>query len=330
MNTKKTSHVAKVTKILISHIDRNPHNPRRLFDEEPMAVLKESIEKLGVLVPITVYPKRATKTDSRRDFFLILDGERRWRCAIALSMRVIPAIIVEQPTEIRNILVMFHIHNLREGWQLMPTALKLEILMKKLKETRERKLATLTKLTIGQIRRCKILLTYPRRFQNLMLTPPSKRLKSDFFIELDRIRKPALKEKFPSWIKYGDENCIDIILKKYLAKTIKAVTDFRKLAEIYRGSIKRGKIKRFYEALNEFLINENYGIDDIQIPGANFERETKETNRSALRLETQLKDLENEALASNNELVTTLKRLMELIQKRLDNALLISRYGDKQ
>lgn len=325
----KSTKAAKVTKILISHIEPNPHNPRRLFDEKPMEILKKSIENLGVLVPITVYPKSEGKTDPSKDLFVLLDGERRWRCGISLKMRKIPGIIVERPTREHNILMMFHIHNLREPWQLMPTALKLEVLMKKLNEKNERKLAFHTKLSIGQVRRCKILLTYPKKFQNLMLAPPTKRLKSDFFIELDRIRRPALREKFPPWKKRGDENCIQIILDKYLRKRIKAVTEFRKLAEVYRGSVRLNKMRKFHKTLDRFLADRNATIDSVVVPGASFEKVTKEANKSANRLETQLKDLNLEAIASNEELIKSLKRLMNLIQKKLDKALLIQRYGDK-
>jgi ParB/RepB/Spo0J family partition protein len=320
---------AKVTKILITRIQPNPHNPRRLFDEDPLSVLKESIDKLGVLVPITVYPRIEGKVDPIKNDFVILDGERRWRCCSSLNMRKIPAIIIEQPTETENILVMFHIHNLREGWQLMPTALKLEVLMKQLGIKSENKLKVITKLSVGQIRRCKILLSYPRKYQNLMLAPPTKRLKSDFFIELDRIRKPALREKFPPWIQRGDSKCIQIILDKYLRKIIPAVTDFRKLTEIYRGSIRVKRVRQFYRAFDKFLENKDSTIDSIVVPGAHFEKETKEAIRSANRLESQLQSLEKDAIASNEELIISLKILMLLIRSKLEDAMLIKGFGDQ-
>ncbi len=53
----------------------NPHNPRMLFDRIPLQILRESIAKVGILVPLTVY--RSAENDS----FVILDGQRRWMCA---------------------------------------------------------------------------------------------------------------------------------------------------------------------------------------------------------------------------------------------------------
>jgi len=316
----------EVTYIPITNIERNPHNPRRLFDEEPMRILQESISQVGVLVPITVYPKEdKADIDIGTDRFVLLDGERRWRCVTNLGRESIPAIIVEKPTETRNILTMFHIHNMREPWMLMPTALKLQTLMEKLEEDNEKKLAELTKLSVSQIRRCKILLTYPEKFQNMLLAPPSERLKADFFIELERIRGPALDEKMPFWMKRGDEKCIDIVLQKYQKETIKAVTESRKLAEIYRGAIRTKQLKRFNKEMERFLDTPEMKIEDIDVPGAGFEKEYKEIRRSATRLHTQLERLDTEAISGDQEMVDLLEKLLELIQSKLEEALVEKR-----
>ena len=118
----------------------NPHNPRMLFDREPFKVLKTSIEKVGILVPLTVY------FDSKKKRLVILDGQRRWLCAKELKLEDVPVNQVAEPTVVQNIVTMFQIHKLREDWELMPTALKLELLMKELQEKHAKTLATLTGL----------------------------------------------------------------------------------------------------------------------------------------------------------------------------------------
>ncbi len=313
---------AKVSKIKVSEIGPNPHNPRRLFDAVPMQILKESVRKLGILVPVTLY--RAPKEHRpEHEHYIILDGERRWRCAKDLDMHEIPAIVVERPSETENILTMFHIHNIREGWQLMPTALKLKVLMDKLREKNERNLSELTKLNIATIRRCKILLSYPKRFQIMMLAPPSDRMKADFFIELDRVRRPAMEEQFPPWMEHGDAETIDLLLEKYQSKVIAAVTDFRRLAAIYRAAEERGKRRRLVAEFNKFLNDPHRSIDDIDVPGATFAMEVKEIGRSAKRLVAQLSGAEIEALASDANLVRTLNRLQKLLHERLEAGLLV-------
>jgi len=52
--------------------------------------------------------------------------------------------------------------------------------MEMLDTTNERELASLTRLSLSQVRRCKVLLTYPERIQQMMLAPPSERLKQIF------------------------------------------------------------------------------------------------------------------------------------------------------
>jgi ParB/RepB/Spo0J family partition protein len=313
---------APVTPLNVDDIAPNPHNPRRLFDEEPMRILRESIKKLGVLVPITVYEPEKTEAELGKKYF-ILDGERRWRCALELKIEKIPAVIVEEPDDLTNILTMFHIHNVREGWQLMPIALKLQTLMRSLKEHNERKLAELTKLTVPQVRRCKILLTYPKRFQNMMLAPVSERLKTDFFIELQRIRGPALKERFSPWVERGDEKSVEIVLDKYSRGVIKAVTEFRRLAEVYRASVRVKRTKTFLRQLDRFLADPDRAIDDVVVPGATFAKEAKEIRRSARRLFMQLEAIELDAIASDEDTIDLLRRLAKILKAKLDEALLI-------
>src|SRR5437879_5435130 len=141
----------------------NPHNPRMLFDRRPMKVLEESIRKVGILVPLTVYRSESLKQ------YVILDGQRRWMCAQALGLPEVPVNQVAEPTLVQNIVTMFQIHKLREDWELMPTALKLEILMQELQERNDGKLADLTGLDEAMVSRCKKLLSYTKRFQDLML-----------------------------------------------------------------------------------------------------------------------------------------------------------------
>jgi len=320
---------APVEIIPIEHIAPNPHNPRRLFDEEPMRILQESIEKLGILVPVTVYPSVQGIQDVRKGRFVLLDGERRWRCARQLKLPTIPGIIVEQPSPEQNILTMFNIHNVREGWQLMPTALKLQTLMDALGETNERKLNELTKLSIGQIRRCKILLEFPKKFQNMMLAPPSERMKADFFIELQRVRGPALDERWPPWTSRGDVKSIGILLDKYESEIIPAVTDFRRLAEIYKGSLRIGALKKFYHEFDRLLANKDFGIDDIRVPGASFEPEYKEIRRSAKRLLSQLESIDSDALVADEIVLQTLRRVMKLISTKFAEALVEPRDAKK-
>lgn len=318
MDTK----TARVTNIPTKNIQPNPHNPRRLFDPGPLEILEKSIKKLGILVPLDVYPKDSKELDPKKGTFVLLDGERRWRCAKHIDLDEVPCIVIEAPSTEQNILTMFHIHNLREGWQLMPTALQLKQLMKILKTQNERELAELTKLSISQVRRCKVLLTYPKRHQNMMLAPVSERFKADFFVDLHRIRGPALANRFPPWVKRGDSRCIDIMVNKYESGAIKAVTEFRLLAAIYRAAFEQGRQREFMTQLEKLLSNETMRIQDVEIRGASYALEIREIGRSTRRLIGQLNDIDLENLSSDEGLILALKELANNIQTKLEQALL--------
>src|SRR3989442_13697327 len=157
----------------------NPHNPRMLFDKAPLDTLRQSIAKVGILVPLTVYWSEA------QEIWVILDGQRRWMCAQELHLDKVPVNQVAEPSLVQNIVTMFQIHKLREDWELMPTALKVELLMKEVGDRNNARLAELTGLDEAVIVRCKKLISFDKRFQDMMLDPnPEKRVKADFFIEL--------------------------------------------------------------------------------------------------------------------------------------------------
>src|ERR1041385_6713773 len=83
----------------------NPHNPRMLFDREPLKTLQESIKKVGILVPLTVYRSRA------KNKWVILDGQRRWMSAKDLGLKRVPVNQVAEPTLVQNIVTMFQIRS---------------------------------------------------------------------------------------------------------------------------------------------------------------------------------------------------------------------------
>ena len=208
-----------------------------MFDPEQLDELKKNIGEHGVLVPITVFrPKGQTK-------FSILDGERRFRCVTELTREghlakdgtplKLPANVVEPPTKIAGLLYMFSIHNFREAWELMPTALSLKIVMEELGEDDNKKLNKLTGLSEPQIERCKKLLTFPERFQKLSLDPnPASRIPSNFWIEALPVIDLAT-EQVPTLRGLGRDAMTDKLVEKYRARKIKSVIHFRRIMESY-------------------------------------------------------------------------------------------------
>jgi len=224
-------------KLSPDEIKPSANNPRFLFDDSPLQELKKNIAAHGVLVPITVYQaKGQTK-------FSILDGERRYRCVVDLTKLgrlgpdgrplQLPANIVEPPTKIAGLLYMFSIHNFREGWELMPTALSLKIVMEDLGEADNSVLSKLTGLSEPQIERCKKLIDLPERFQKLSLDPdPKTRIPPNFWIESAPVLDFAVEE-IPTLRQLGRNRSTDKLVEKYRAKKIKSVIHFRRIMDAY-------------------------------------------------------------------------------------------------
>jgi Asp-tRNA(Asn)/Glu-tRNA(Gln) amidotransferase C subunit len=128
---------------------------------------------------------------------------------------------------------MFSIHNIREAWELMPTALSLKIVMEELGVEDNKALSKFTGLSEAQIERCKKLLKFPERFQELSLDPdPTTRVPSNFWIEALPVLDLAERE-LPKLKALGRDRITDKLVEKYRARKIKSVIHFRRIMESY-------------------------------------------------------------------------------------------------
>ena len=73
-------------------IERNPRQPRQVFDEEALAELVHSIREFGLMQPIVV---RAVPGAHGWARYQLVMGERRWRAAQEAGLATIPAIVRE-------------------------------------------------------------------------------------------------------------------------------------------------------------------------------------------------------------------------------------------
>ena len=71
----------------ISRLTPNPHQPRKVFREEELQALSDSIRSSGILQPILVRPQG--------DDFEIVAGERRYRAAKRIGLEHVPVLVRE-------------------------------------------------------------------------------------------------------------------------------------------------------------------------------------------------------------------------------------------
>ena len=75
----------EIIEIDLSQLRSNPYQPRKIFDEEALKELSESIKQFGVLQPLLC--------QERDDYYEIIAGERRWRAAKLAGVKEIPVVI---------------------------------------------------------------------------------------------------------------------------------------------------------------------------------------------------------------------------------------------
>ena len=222
----------------------NPDNPRLIFRQHELKELEDSIDKQGILVPLTVF-----KDGSK---YVLLDGERRWRCAKKLGLHSVPAIVQSKPPRVQNIMMMFAIHNARRDWHPLAAARKLLELERELLRVRstknltESELAASASLSRGVVRRYRKIQRIPNDLQLLLLRelelPDSEQaLSLDHVIESMDATDALVDEKV---LKTDERRTfLDSVIEKFRSKVIKNTVEPRKIGGIARA-VRRKELKQ--------------------------------------------------------------------------------------
>jgi ParB family chromosome partitioning protein len=242
--------------IEVSKIRPNEANPRLHFPEEEIERLTQSIAKEGILVPVVVFPDDGN--------FRLVDGERRFRCALDLGLETIPAVITDPPDPRENLIRMFNIHMVREPWRDMPTAWALEKLIDETGVTSDRELSDVTGLSTEVIKRLRHALELPEDYQDYI---DKGTIPLNFFWELKKNvidplgkRRPALAQEF------DESEVLDAFVEKRLAGLITDVVSLRKVMAIIRIAEREVEDPTepsvLDDTIRELVHNDEYTIED--------------------------------------------------------------------
>ena len=88
----------------IQNVEPNPLQPRKVFDEEELQTLSESIAEHGIIQPLAVRP-------AGDGYYQIIAGERRWRAARMAGLHEVPVLILD--VDDRTVMEMALIENLQ-------------------------------------------------------------------------------------------------------------------------------------------------------------------------------------------------------------------------
>lgn len=244
-------------------LDRNPENPRLIFRAEEIEALQESIAQQGILVPLTVY-------EDGKNFF-VLDGERRWRCAIKLGLERVPAIVQPKPGRLQNLMMMFAIHNARKDWDPLPTALKLEAIEAEFatlngRVPTETELAGLASLSRGEVRRLKKLLGLPEDYRMELLAELEKpRHRQELTVDqvLEATRGAEALRKRAVIGEEAEGQLRRALVQKFRSGVIDNTVAPRKLARLARA-VERGEVSetRARRVVARLTTDDKYSIED--------------------------------------------------------------------
>ena len=126
----------KVIEMKLNEIEPDINQPRKVFDDEKLEELSESIKEHGVLQPIIV-----TKKD---DYYQIIAGERRWRASKKAGLKTIPVIVRDYDAKkIREVSLIENLQ--RQDLNALDTAKAIKELMEEHQRTQEQLAKTLGK-----------------------------------------------------------------------------------------------------------------------------------------------------------------------------------------
>lgn len=220
---KKTIEIIK-----LSQIHADPDQPRQEFDVVELKRLEKSITQQGILSPLAI--ERIGDNE-----YLLVDGERRYRCAIALKLDNVPAIIYDEMDEKQRIMTRFHLQEQHAGWSAfdkaraigaLQTSMDLTVkeiadLLGMVKKTVEDYLLllSLTKRTLDTATKAKIPFSFLREIAHTIKfvgdVEKRKRLEEDLFEKIQKgvILRSAEIIKIRTALKDGGVKTLNKFLK---------------------------------------------------------------------------------------------------------------------
>jgi ParB family transcriptional regulator, chromosome partitioning protein len=86
LSTSQPGAEVELRELPLELISASPSQPRRIFDEEALVALAESLKERGVLQPVLVRPLPGGTYE-------LIAGERRWRAAQIAGLETVPAMV---------------------------------------------------------------------------------------------------------------------------------------------------------------------------------------------------------------------------------------------
>ena len=275
----------------------DPEQPRKAFITSEMKELKNSIESQGILTPLIV------ESNYKDNKYLLLDGERRYRCAKELQLEKVPTEIIKGPlTYEERTTIRFHIQEQHSSWTELDKA---RAIYKYRKETNKTiaEIAQTLNLQIPKVHGYLSVTEFTKTGQALIV---ENDIEFTYLIFLIR----AVKQYLVFYNKkqeYIEEKLIEKI-KTNIFKTVSNIQLFSKLMN--NDGYEKLKIK--------FLEETDMSLKDFTKDSKiNQKEEIDKLYKSLARFDYYIADIiEKEYIIPNEH-----KKLLETIYKRINTIL---------
>lgn len=250
--------MAEAKNIDPANIEPSPHNPRLVFDKAELERLRESIDEVGILVPLTVY-------QTGDDRYRLIDGERRLKCALELGLDQVPCYVVEGVAETEELEWMFSIHMMREEWDDGPVAKALKDLADQLGGWDDETMKAVTGMSGQRLTYFKALADAPDEIlERVIAGDLPANLVADSIL---RVAKP-LRNELPELLEgREDKDFVRAMVEKRDAGKLPDVVDIRDLrtmirvaAEDVASEEEAGELK---EAIRRVIGDPQVTIEDV-------------------------------------------------------------------
>jgi ParB/RepB/Spo0J family partition protein len=317
----------KIVDVPLNQIELNTLNPRKRFVDTEADVLIESIISKGLLNPIIVYKK------SKENKYVILDGERRFKAFRKLNYKEIACHVLQrEPSDLENLSMMFHLHNVREEWTdfaiaqtLVKVIYELGLDLKTLERQDKLEISKMTSLSEYKINKYLVFYDYPQSIikkfmESEMKETPDKAMDPDILAEMHKPIK-IIEQELPEFLrKYNKEKIIDACVKKKASGYIKTNRDFRALTKTLMA-MKRGQVRKelIFEKLENF-------VQDLETTPQNIFEQTSQNAYIVIdilkKTDQIIEELQNLNIrqitrAERIQMQRNLKRISTLLREKL-------------
>lgn len=314
----------------------NKQNPRgenadEIRRDKTFEQLKDSVAQFGVLVPVVVHEAK----DSGEKKYILVDGERRLRAALAANRSKIPAHIATSKDKMGEHIQAFHIHMLRKQWKPIAITRAFKRIKKELQEKEKGKndkellqeLRVYTGCTNKQLEDLGRAFHYSEKVLNDV---ENGYMQFSHLVQFEASFVEQLSQHYPKLLtKLGKQKVRRVLVEKVRQKVIGPTRDLiDNILPVFQRA-KTAKERKLAEALLEKFINQpdmapeivKLFYDKIFPPPKDQLELANEILKTCELLNPMIEQIETSQIISFNKKSKELKKILESLKTTVNKKL---------